>query len=109
MIRATLEEVWEELQKGSITEADLRDPTCHLDGLCDYNTQRVYVNPQPSVVETLLHELIHRRHRRWSERRVDFEAKRLLSMMTHAEVAKWYRKYQAVARKRKSPRVITGE
>lgn len=109
MNRATVEEVWAELQKGAITEADLRDPTCHLDGLCDYGSQRVYVNPKPSVVETLLHELIHRRHKRWGEKRVDYEAKRLLSMMSHAEVARWYRRYQIVARKRKRPRIIEAE
>lgn len=109
MTRATLEEVWDEMGKGAITEAALHDATNHLDGLCDYGSQRVYVNPKPSTVETLLHELIHRRWPRWGERRVDYEAKRLLSMMSHAEVAKWYRRYQIVARKRKSPRVVEDE
>ena len=108
-MRATLEEVWAELQKGAITEAALHDPLMHVDGLCDYGSQRVYVNPKPSLVETLLHELIHRRWPRWGEKRVDTEAKRLLCEMSNAEVAKWYRAFQRTARKRKSPRVIEAE
>lgn len=104
--RASLEEVWEEFTKGSITEASLRDPLMHLDGLCDHGTGRVYVNPQPSIVETLLHELIHRRWPRWGERRVDAEAKRLLCGMSDAEVSKWYRAFQRTARKRKTPMMI---
>lgn len=102
----TIEDLVEEFDRGSITEADLRDPLMHLDGFCDFASNRVYVNPKPAVVETLLHELIHRRHKRWSEARVDREAKRLLCQMTHADVARWYRKYQAVARKRQRPMKI---
>ena len=103
MKHVTVDELHEELQRGQITEADLRDPAMHLDGFCDYGSDRVYVNPKPSVVETLLHELIHRRHKRWGEPRVDREAKRLLSQMSHADVARWYRRYQAIARKRQRP------
>lgn len=100
---AMLDDLWLEMQRGRITEADLRDPGFHLDGLCDHGTDRVYVNPKPSVVETLLHELIHRKFKRWGERRVDREAKRLLGGMSSTDIARWYRQYQAAARKRKRP------
>ena len=101
MKRVTLEELHDEFQRGGIAEANLRGNPDHLHGLCDWNTGRVYVNPRPGIVETLLHELIHRRHPRWGEKRVDGEARRLLSKMSDAAVAYWYRKYKAAARKRK--------
>jgi len=107
MKRVTLAELVEELAKGNITEADLRDPTHHLDGFCDYSSRRVYVNPRPGVVETLVHELIHRRYPRWSERRVDREAKGILGHMTPAEVDQWYRAYQEIKRTRKRPKAVS--
>ena len=108
MKRATIDEIRDEFAKGAITEADLRERGWHLDGF--YNgSGHVFVNPRPSIVETLLHELIHRRWPSWREKRVDSEAKRLLSEMNHAEVAQWYQAYQKAARKRKTPRKIEDE
>ena len=106
MKRVPLAELADELGKGAITEADLRDPTHHLDGFCDYSSRRVYVNPRPAVVETLIHELLHRRFPRWSERRVDREAKLVIGHMTPAEVDGWYRQYQAIKRTRKRPKAV---
>ena len=97
----TLDDLLDEFQRGEIAEADLRGSPDHLHGLCDWNTGRVYVNPRPGIVEILLHELIHRRHPRWGEKRVSADAKRLLEKMSDAEVSQWYRKYKAAARKRK--------
>ena len=90
-----------ELHKGNIHEADLRDPKWHLDGLCDGT--KVYVNPAPAVVETLLHELLHRAKPRWGERRVLKESRRLLNYLTEREVRAWYRKFQVLAIRRKRP------
>ena len=103
---ATIEDVRAEFDRGNVSEADLRDPAFHLDGYCDYGTQKVYVNPKPSVVLTLLHELIHRRWPAWSERRVVRESERLLSNMSHAEVRAWYSRYQRVVRRHKRPKRI---
>jgi hypothetical protein len=91
----------DELQRGRVHEADLRDPGYHLDGLCDGS--RVYVNPAPAVVESLLHELMHRRFPRWGERRVLMESRRMVAYLTEQELRGWYRQYQAVAVKRKRP------
>lgn len=102
--RVTLEELWEDLLgTGKVTEARLHDPAMHLDGFCNYASGRITVNPEPAVVETLLHELIHRKCPQWAERRVDREAKRLLRTMSHTSVSKWYRRYSAIVRRRKSP------
>jgi hypothetical protein len=103
---ATIEEVRDEFARGNITETELRHETQILDGLCEYNSQRVFVNPMTAIVETLVHELIHRRWPRWGERRVHAEARRLVCRMTDAERAKWYRDYQAQKRPRKTPKRV---
>lgn len=102
-----LVELTSEMERGNIAEAALHDPSFHLDGFCDYASHRVYVNPRPAVVETLLHELTHRRWPHWSERRVLRESRRVLSTMSHADVDRWYRAYQLAARRHKHPKRIT--
>lgn len=99
--------LWEELKRGGIHEADLRDDKYHLDGLCD--GRKVYVNPAPSIVESLLHELLHRRHPTWGERRVLAESRRVLAKMTEREVRKWYRAFQNNAVRRKTPMRLEDE
>jgi len=86
-------ELREELSKGRIVETHLREDGYVLDGLCDHGNQTVYIDPAPSVVETLIHELCHRRWPSWSERKVRVESQRLLGDMTPAEVRRWYRRY----------------
>jgi hypothetical protein len=103
-VRAELEA---EFKRGNIAEADLRDPAFHLDGFCDHGTKRVYVNPRPAVIETLIHELTHRRWPAWSERRVLRESRRVLAKMSDAEVADWYRKYQRAVKRHRRPKRIT--
>jgi hypothetical protein len=93
--------LWDELKRGNVHEADVRDEKYHLDGLCD--GKRVYVNPAPGVVESLLHELCHRRFPRWSERRVLAESRRLLAKMSEREVRKWYRRFVQTAKKPARP------
>ena len=99
MTHATLEELADEFRKGKIVEALLIEPGYHIHGLCDYDTGHVLVNPQPHTVAVLLHELIHRRHPRWGEARVERETSRLIGRMSDAEVALWYRAYQKAAKK----------
>ena len=54
-------ELREELSRGRIVETSLREDGFILDGLCDHGNQTVYIDPAPAVVETLIHELMHRR------------------------------------------------
>lgn len=93
--------LWAELKNGNVHEADVRDKRFHLDGLCEGG--KVYVNPAPSIVETLIHELCHRRYPKWSEKRVLIESRRVLSKMSETEVRKWYREFSRVAKKRSRP------
>ena len=105
MTHATLDELHRELRRGLITEADIRltGGTHLVEGICNKDTDQVFVNPKPSLVEVLLHELIHRRHKRWGEQRVTAEALRLRASMTPSEIACWYRRYQRIATKREKP------
>ena len=83
-----------ELRKGGIHEAPLKAKGWHLDGLCDHDKGVVYVDPAPTVVETLFHEVLHRAFPRWGEKRVDRTAKQLLRSMTTRQVRWWYRQFQ---------------
>lgn len=101
-----LAELREELSKGRVVEAKLRDPNFHLDGLCDLGSEIIYIDPRPSIVLTLLHELCHRRWPSWSERRVDRESKKLFASFSHAEIAQWYRLYLKAKRARQTPVLV---
>lgn len=94
-----LQEVAEELTKGRIYEAALLDPTHHLEGLCDTTAQTITINPQVSVVDSLIHELLHRRYPSWTERRVQVETRKLMGQLSHHDVGVWYRRYKRVVRK----------
>lgn len=102
----TLDDLWAEFRRGRIVEAMLIEPGYHLHGLCDYDSGAVLVNPQPHTVAVLLHELLHRRFPRWGEARVERETHRIVSRMTDAEIASWYRAYRRTARRLTRPVVV---
>ena len=93
---ASLDDLWDELARGRVYECRLRDSQWHLDGLRD--GENVYLDPRPAVLESLLHELMHRRHPRWGERRVTRDARRLLAGMREPDMRKWWRAYQRIKR-----------
>ena len=84
-------DLFDELKRGRIYECRLRDPKWILDGLQDGDN--IYIDPRPAILETLIHELIHRRHPRFSEKKVTTEARRLLLKMSEADKATWWRRY----------------
>ena len=67
-----LDDLMDELNRGRVYECSLHDPFFHLDGL--QQGEQVFVDPRPAVLETVLHELLHRRKPRWGERRVRQES-----------------------------------
>lgn len=93
----TLTDVWEELERGDIYECSLRDPKWHLDGL--HQEGRVYVDPRPAILETVIHELLHRRYPRMRERAVAENARRLLGGMDEQTKRRWFRAYNRIKRK----------
>lgn len=103
MTHATWPELVAEFRKGKILEAFLVEPGHHVHGICDFDSGAVVVNPQPHTVAVLLHELIHRRHPRWGEARVERETQRLVASMSDADVARWYLAYQKARRRFKRP------
>lgn len=94
---AMLDDLDDELRRGRIWECALRDAKWHLDGLQDGDN--IYIDPRPAVLETVLHELLHRRKPKWGERRVEHEAKRLVGIMDERTKARWWRAYSRIKRK----------
>jgi hypothetical protein len=95
-----------ELRNGKVVEARLRADGEHVDGYCDFGSDHIYVDPRPAIVSTLIHELLHRRWKHWSERRVRQEERRILAHMTPDEVSKWFRMYTLAKRTRKTTRKL---
>jgi hypothetical protein len=93
-----------EFKRGGIREQHLVADGWHLDGLCD--GQNIYVDPAPAIVESLLHEVLHRRFPTWSESHVTRTAFRLLQKMDGPTVRRWYRRYQRMAIKGKRPHKV---
>lgn len=89
--------MFEELQRGKVYECTLRDPKWHLDGF--QSGEAIYIDPRPAVLESLIHELLHRRHRTWGERKVTRTARLLLAKMTDEQKATWWKAYQRIKRK----------
>jgi len=95
-----LAELEETLATTRIVEARLRGDTKdeQLHGLCDFGRHTVYIDPAPSVVHTLIHELLHARWPSWSERRVVRESDRVFVAMDAATVDRWLRMYRRARR-----------
>lgn len=92
--------VWAELGSGKITEAFLpSDPDHFVEGYISGN--HITVNPAPSVVDSAIHEILHRLHPSWSESYVRRTTSLIMRRMTDEEVAAFYAEFQKRARKRK--------
>lgn len=94
---ALLDDLWDELQRGRVIECSLRDSRWHLDGLQD--GELIYVDPRPAVLETVIHELLHRRKPRLGERAVTRQARKMIAGMDESTKAKWWRAYSRIKRK----------
>jgi hypothetical protein len=94
-----LEDLWDELSRGRIYEASLRSTKWVVDGLQD--GEDIYIDPRNQVLEILIHELLHRRKPRFSERTVDKMAKDLVRRMTEEEKRRWWRQYRKTKQRRK--------
>ena len=92
-----LEELWNELHKGKVVECSLRDSAALYYGMVQDGT--VYVDPRPAILDTVVHELLHRRYPTMSEREVRSKTARLVFRMDEATKRKWWRAYSRVKRK----------
>ena len=94
MLAVTLEDLMNEMDRGKVYEATLRDPLWHLDGLQQGDC--VYIDPRPNIILTLLHELIHRRYPRMGEKAVDRVSRKLVCKMSEADLTRWWKAYNRV-------------
>lgn len=88
--------VWAELGRGRIRETYIEDRTQYVDGLIEGN--EIWINPAPAVVETVIHELLHRMYPDWSERYVANRTTFVMRRMTDQDVQAFYQEYQRVKR-----------
>jgi hypothetical protein len=96
-----MEGMRDEFRKGGIIEAHIESKVKNevIHGLCDTRSGIVFVDPTLGIVDTLLHELLHRRYPRWGEKRVAETATNLTQAMSAAERRRWHRAYKRVAKK----------
>lgn len=99
---ALMGRIWAELGAGQITEAFIADGRMLTDGW--YNgSGHITVNPQHQVVDTVIHECLHRAFPDWSERGVRQTTTYLRRRMSDEEIQAMYAEFQRRARKRKRP------
>lgn len=98
--------VWEELERGRIEERRIvHDKDRELvDGLMEGQT--VTINPIPSTIDTLIHELFHRRYPHWGESYVRARTKQLTRCMTSEEELALWKAYQARVKRKKRRKVV---
>ena len=91
----TVADVFAELARGKIVEVAITHPSERVSGFCDQGTGVIAVNKYPiDLADTLVHELLHRLHTRWGERRIARETKYVLRRMTDEDVAHLCRAYR---------------
>lgn len=99
-----------ELGRGHITEARMIDAGhVQCDGYTDNHSKHITINPVHSIVDTLIHELLHRLYPQWSERYICSRTGRLMRNLSDAEFQAIYDEYQIQVKRRKTPRVVTEE
>jgi hypothetical protein len=96
---ALLDDLMDELRRGKVYECSLRSQGWQLDGLQD--GENVYIDPRPAILETLLHELLHRRRPRLGERAVTVTARNLAVRMDEQTKSRWWKAYSRVKRRRR--------
>jgi hypothetical protein len=82
-----------ELGAGQIREAFIpSEKHFFVDG--ETEGQAITINPVPEVVDTIIHELLHRLYPQWSERYIKNRTSYLMKRMTDEEVQLLYEEYE---------------
>ena len=100
-VTPTLDDIRTELARGGVLEGsiDVLTPRVHVSGYCDQATEVAVIDPFVPCCQTVIHEMIHRRHRRLSEARVREETARLMRGLKTEEVKAFCVEYQRVRRR----------
>lgn len=98
-----LDDLYDELQRGKVYECSVRTTQFRasgrpwqFDGLQE--GENIYIDPRPAILETLIHELLHRRYPRLGERSVTRIAQKLTLGMDEATKRRWWAAYRRVRR-----------
>lgn len=93
--------VWAELGSGNIAEGYLPSTKHHyVEG--EIEGRSITVNPAPNVVDTAIHEILHRMYPQWSEGYVRRTTTLLMRRMTDEEIAAFYDEFQRRAKRRRA-------
>jgi len=92
-----LVEVIAAIGAGNITLDSIHDDDEFVYGFCEGS--KIVVNHVLPVVETAVHEVLHRLHWAWSERSVKAKTTRLMKQLTDAEIDRLYSVIMARQRK----------
>jgi hypothetical protein len=99
---ALLVRVLMELANGKVDERWISDKRSFVSGLCE--GKRITVNPMVDVVDTLLHEALHRMQPEWSESYVRNRTTWLMRRCSDEQIQALYESYQKIKKPRKPKR-----
>jgi hypothetical protein len=104
--RHWLNELTLELARGHVDERRLVHAKGKeiIDGLLEGQT--VTINPIPSTINTLVHELFHRRYPGWSESYVRARTSEVCSSISDAEELALFLQYSQVVKHKKRKKVV---
>lgn len=94
-----LEDLWNNLQEGHVYECPLRSEVWQIDGLQE--GRNVFIDPRPAILETLLHELLHRLKPRWGEKKVSKRARIMMLQMDETAKRQWWLAYRRIRKTRR--------
>lgn len=92
----TLDTIYSEMLNGPIEERPLVEHRPKRGAIRGYCSSRgvVTVNPIPDILDTLVHELLHRRYPRWTETTVRRETTRFMHRLTPEDMRGLYDFYE---------------
>lgn len=94
--KPTLEHLFEDLQQAKVYECALQDDTWIVEGLTDFGNGSIYIDPRPAILDTVIHELIHRHRPWWSEIAVRRHTAHLINQLGEKDMQRWWKMYQKV-------------
>lgn len=100
-MRALYEQILGELERGRITERYIVVPGLKVEGLTDPDGA-ITINPAHGIVDTVVHELLHRLHPEWSERYVRRTTSLIVNQLTDDDIEGFWRAYCRIVKPRKS-------
>lgn len=100
----TLDDLWAEFgHQVPVYEAHISDERGrHLHGLCDPMKPEIVINRKFSVVDSCIHELLHKKFPRRSERRIERDTEKIVQAMDRATIARWYQRFERRRRRSKA-------